>query len=387
MRTGLDRSRHVDMDAVQIDAFLAAVLRGRTMPVPWPAGLGVEPLLRRARYHGIGALLNERLPHGTDWPPELVRAIRDETRQAAMWKLRHQQVLTDLLAALAGRGVRPLLFKGTALAYDRYANPVWRMRAGTDLLVDAGDLAPTREVLPAFGFRRDLDAGGHVVTHAEGWTLQLADGSRHAIDLHRRLAAGGVPAGLLDHAELEAASRPLPRLAAPARGLGPVHALLLACLHRAKHAHSPYWSDGEAHLGGDRLVWLHDIHLLAGTLGDDDRRALITTARAKGLAAVCRDGLAATAARLGTPLAPALQAALDAGSDAEPVATYLRTGRLRALALDLRAVDGTADRLRHLREPCLPPATYMRAKYAAAPFGWLPWLYARRAVEGVRERL
>jgi hypothetical protein len=252
------------VDVGRIDDLLAAVLRGDAPAWPWPSG-GDEAVLGRVRYHGVAALLAERLRGGADWPPALVGAIRDEARHAAMWELRHQQVLTGLLAALAGRGIRPLLFKGTALAYDLYANPVWRLRADTDLLVAAVDLAGTREVLLEHGFARDLDAGGEVVTQQEGWTHLAGDGSRHAIDLHRRVASGALD--LFTWAELFAASRALPRLGAGAFGLGPVHALLLACLHRAKHAHSPYYSDGVGHLGGDRLIWLCDIHLLAAVLG------------------------------------------------------------------------------------------------------------------------
>ena len=40
--------------------------------------------------------------------------------------------------------------------------------------------------------------------------------------------------------------------------LAPVNALVLACIHRLAH-----------HQGRDRLVWLYDIHLLAGRLAGD----------------------------------------------------------------------------------------------------------------------
>ena len=360
------------MDVSRIDDVLAAVLRDAAPAWLWPSVGDEDAVLGRVRYHGVAALLGERLRGGAGGPPGLIRAIRDQARRAAMWELRHQQVLTDLLAALAGRGIRPLLFKGTALAYDLYANPVWRLRADTDLLVAAGDLDGTRDVLLGLGFARDLDAGGEVVTQQEGWTHLAGDGSRHAIDLHRRVASGALD--VFTYRELVVASRALPRLGAGAFGLGPVHALLVACLHRAKHAHSPYYSDGVGHLGGDRLIWLSDIHLLAAALADEDWRAFTSEARARGLALVCRDGLAAAARRFGTVIPPAVSAALAAGGRAEPVAAYVEAGRLRALALDLVAVEGTADRLRYLRELCLPPAGYMSAEYAAARVTWLPWL-------------
>jgi hypothetical protein len=93
------------------------------------------------------------------------------------------------------------------------------------------------------------------------------------------------------------------------------------------------------------------------------------------------------AGRFGTVIRSAVSAALAAVGRTEPVAAYVEAGWLRGLALDLGAGEGRADRLRYLRVPCLPPASYMLAKYAAARVTWLPWLYARRAVEGVRKRL
>ena len=37
-----------------------------------------------------------------------------------MWEMRHHDLLKQVLAKLAKMGVRPLLFKGTALAYSLY---------------------------------------------------------------------------------------------------------------------------------------------------------------------------------------------------------------------------------------------------------------------------
>lgn len=343
--------------------------------------------MRRVRYHGVAALLCERLRGGLCWPADLMQAVREETRKAAMWELRHQQVLIELLTRLAGREVRPLIFKGTALAYSLYGNSVWRMRGDTDFIVAPAEMAPTREVLATQQFRRDLDAGGEAISHAENWTLARAETGIHAIDLHRRLVSGAVMSGLFGYPELLAASRPLPRLGALALGLGHVHALLLACLHRAKHDSSPYYSDGVAYLGGDRLIWLYDMHLLAGAMTAADWQAFTATAQAKGLSDVCLGSLEATVVRFGTQLPPTVLSALDVGDRIGAVAAYLGAGRLHALAMDIRAVDGVTDRLQYLRELCLPPAHYMRAKYASARVAWLPWLYARRAVEGIRKWL
>jgi hypothetical protein len=202
------------VDAERIDELLAAGLRGEAMPWPWPAGVDDEAVLRRVRYHGVAALLAERLRCGTDWLPALFRAIRDAARRAAMWELRHQQVLTGLLAALAGRGIRLLLLKGTALAYDLYANPVWRLRCDTDLLLMPEEAEECRQVLAVLGFRKDLDTSREVVIHEEIWTFASPGGGSHAIDLHRQLNNSDLLANRFPYEDFFAAKRTTP-------GLGP----------------------------------------------------------------------------------------------------------------------------------------------------------------------
>ena len=49
------------------------------------------------------------------------------------------------------------------------------------------------------------------------------------------------------------------------RGLSPVHALLVACIHRVAH-----------HRGTERLIWLLDIHLLASRLEEREWTALVS---------------------------------------------------------------------------------------------------------------
>ncbi len=71
-------------------------------------------------------------------------------------------------------------------------------------------------------------------------------------------------AAALDYGELAARAVPLPALGRNAHAIAPVHALLLACIHRAGHANAPYHVDGIASPEGDRLIWLYDIHLLVG---------------------------------------------------------------------------------------------------------------------------
>jgi hypothetical protein len=369
-----------------VDDLLAAALKGDA--APWlaaGAAASLDVVLARVRYHGIAPLLQERPDAMADWPQAVRRAVRDLAVQAAMWELSHQQMLVRLLDGLAAHGIQALLLKGTALAYGLYDNPACRVRADSDLLVAPADLAACRAVLEAQGFRREPDRGERT-THQEGWTVAAPGGVQHYLDLHRRLSNAELLSTLFTWEELWAEHRTLPHLCASAAGLGHVHALLLACLHRAIHRTSPYYSDGTAHYGGDRLIWLYDSHLLAGAMAEDDWRSFAALARRKGLAEVCREGLELTAARLGTACDPDVLAALAAPGPTEPAAAYVASRRLSQIAQDFRAVPGIRKRWLFLCEMALPPAAYVRMLYRHANWQWLPWLYTRHVVDGLRRR-
>jgi hypothetical protein len=104
--------------------------------------------------------------------------------------------------------------KGTALAYDLYANPVWRLRCDTDLLLMPEDAEECREVLAALGFRKDVGTSREAVIHDETWTLASRGGGSHAIDLQRRLNNSDLLANLFSYEAFLGAKRPTP-------GLGP----------------------------------------------------------------------------------------------------------------------------------------------------------------------
>ena len=114
-------------------------------------------------------------------------------------------------------------------------------------------------------------------------------------------------------------------------------------------------------------------------------RALVRLAREKGLGETCREALDRATACFGTPVPGFVRAALDIKD--ERVAAYLKAGHVTQSWMDFCAIARWADKVRFLRELVFPPADYMRAKYASAARIALPWLYARRALEGVVKRL
>ena len=111
---------------------------------------------------------------------------------------------------------------------------------------------------------------------------------------HRSSLAPGEPCivvAWVTFGELWAGRIPIPKLQAQALGLGRVHALVHALLHRVTN-----FPSGTQ----DRLIWLYDIHLLAGGCSEEEWRQFLRLCADKGIATPCLDGLRATRASFST---------------------------------------------------------------------------------------
>jgi hypothetical protein len=366
---------------------MCAVLRGEHPA--WLDGEGAglsDAFLERSGFHGVQGLLYERLHDEPGWPPAVVDALHWQAIAGTMWELRHQQVVAEVLAALAGVGIEPVLFKGTALAYSLYPGPALRSRGDTDLLVPVHEGGQVMAALAALGFARALELGD-LMSYQACLTREVAGGGEHTLDLHWKINNSEVLARLFEYDELRRDAVPLTALSPHALGAGPVQALLIACMHRAGHKQAPYYVDGVAHFSGDRLIWLYDIHLLALALSRRQWDECLRLAGEKGLRAVCLEGIDQTRSRFATPVPADVLAALASPGPVEPAAAYLNARHLRRRWLDLCAQEGLANKGRFVRELVLPPAQYMRERFPDARPDWLPWLYLRRVLGGLRRRV
>jgi hypothetical protein len=113
---------------------------------------------------------------------------------------------------------------------------------------------------------------------------------------------------------------------------------------------------------------------------------MLTFAGHKGLRKVCLEGIQQSRRYFETPVPADVLAALDSPGPLEPAAEYMDANHLRRRWLDFCALDGASNKLRFVRELVFPPAVYMRDRYPDARLNWLPWLYARRALGGLRRR-
>lgn len=374
--------------SAQSDALICAVLQGERPSWPTAEDTALaEAFLARGEYHGVQALLHERLCTMQGWPAAILQRLREQAVAQAMWEMRHQQILADVLARLASIGIQPVLFKGTALAYSLYGNPVLRTRGDSDLIISPADKTRGLDALGSLGFVRVATASRELSSYQASYTLQVVGGGSHTLDVHWRISDSELLSRLFSYDELRQQAWPLPALSPHALAAGPVHALLLACMHRATHMETPYYVDGVAYFSGNRLIWLYDIHLLAQSMTAEQWAAFSEIAERKGLRAVCLDGIERTRACFHTAVPEHVLAALARRGPTEIVASYLNAGIAKRHWMDFWAMEGAAGRLRLVRELFFPSDVYMRGRFPDAKVKWLPWLYVRRVFEAVRMHL
>jgi hypothetical protein len=374
------------------EVLLCAALRGENpaWSVPGDADF-TAGFLERCVYHGVQPLLHYLVKPepavALGWPQVVLSECHWQAIAWTMWELRHQALLKQVLALLAGMGVQPVLFKGTALAYSLYPGPVLRSRGDTDLIVSLVDRVRVTEALEGLGFMRDAGVSGNFISYQATFTLTEANGSSHSLDLHWRINNSQLLARLFTYEELRSRAQALPELSPHAFAACPVDALLLACMHRSGHKRSPYYVDGVAHYSGDRLIWVYDIHLLARKLTQDEWHEFMGLATQKGLRAVCLEGLGLAQTCFTTTIASAVIEGLARPGHPEPIEQYMGSSAVRRRWLDFCAIEGWRGKLGLLTENLFPPASYMHQKYRDDGSAWLPWLYVRRMKDGMSKRL
>jgi hypothetical protein len=363
------------------DDALSAILREG--PLAWEA-VGCDPrsLLEEAREQEVCALVYHRqrdAPEFASWPDDVRQALEEETRAAVASELLVQRELVRVLEALDGRGIHPLLFKGSALAYTSYPYPSLRSRSDTDLLIPESERDAVRETLQPLGYAPSLQCDGEVLFRQFELARDDDLGVTHALDVHWAISTQAAFAGVLTYHEMWPRALPAPALGERARVPATVDSLLLALIHPAMH-----------HQNERRLLWDYDVRLLVDAMDEAGFEELVQRATQARVAAVCAHGLRVARARLGAPVPPGVLARLAAAPlEDQPTAQYLEAGRswARETADTLRALRGWRDRLRLLREIALPSPGYMLRAYGVDDTRLartlLPALYLHRGVRGV----
>jgi len=375
----------------KIDELICATLRGENHP--WPAvgdDAFAASFIARSNYHGVQALLDRRLQSASGaalgWPKAVVDSCRRAAILQVMWEMRHRELLNQVLARLSDGAAGPILFKGTALAYDLYSSPFLRARGDTDFIIPFGDRDQVCRTLESLGFACTYGVKGEFVNSAAVYErIDPATGS-HPLDVHWRISNAHLLSKLFTYEELRSDARPLPALGRDALAVGPVHALLLACMHPACHRQCPYFVDGVEYYGGDRLIWLFDIHLLLGELQPSQYEAFLELAERKGLGGVCLEGIEDARARFHSLVPEKVWERLSRLKGTGVASRYLSGSVTYQYYLNFLGADGVGNKVRYLGQLLFPPQNHMRVAYSEVRPNWLPWLYLRRAIIEVFKR-
>ena len=329
-------------------------------------------LAEAALEHGVGPIIYRALVDRGHWNavlPGVQELLSRSAREAVVTEpVRHTHLRT-VGEALGQEGIRPLVFKGAAVGHSHYAEPWLRTRGDTDLLVRAEEASRVDSVLTRLGLERFPRPGGSRVTQQARYTITTAS-LEVAYDIHWRIADPHVFANAFSYDELQRESIDGP--VAGLRRIGDVHALLVACVHRAAH-----------HADSDNVRHLYDISLIAKRLTAGEWDRFVARASDVEVRAVCQRGLS-LASELFGPCAPDDVHRRLSTRCPEPSAVFVshRMNRLDLLRSDLRALHTWRERAALLYQHAVPSGDYMRA--AGGRTGRrLPLLYIERLVRGL----
>jgi hypothetical protein len=222
--------------------------------VPWgripgaASALGLAPLVYRN-------LTRAAVRPGV--PREALSALSRSAHAAACQMAIQLDALDEILDALRGAGVAPILLKGAALALALYDQPALRAMQDLDLLVEPGRVEASIDVLRRVGYRAIQGARSDAFYSGHHHAIPMVGrGGRVVVEIHRGL----VPPeeGLhLDPAPFFARAAEVEVRAKRYRMLAPEDQVLHACLHLS-------YCDRFA----GRLRDLTDVHALLEGLGE-----------------------------------------------------------------------------------------------------------------------
>jgi hypothetical protein len=355
---------------------LAVELLSPLGPPTLPPAIDVSSFLASAQADGILGLLHATVSAtgaADRLPPALVESLRAEAHRQVAVELVQRVELRRVVEAIHLRGLDVLLMKGASLAYDVYPDPAWRVRSDVDMFIRGADRAAVRACLDDLGYVCEAEVSGRLVAYQFHSQRFDEHGIRHLCDVHWKVTNPQRFADAVQFDELAEAAVPLPLLGPDARGLGRMHALWLACVHRAAH-----------HYDQDTLVWLYDVHLLMGALDAAGVAQFVALAERTGVRRICLRALLLAQSRFDTKIPPTALAALDAAPADEASTVFLGPGvrKLDVLLDDVRVLRGWDARLTLLKEHLFPDAAYMRRTYAPGSSAPIPWLYVRRIAIG-----
>jgi hypothetical protein len=219
-----------------------------------------------AAIHGISSLLADALR----WqgPPGWTRFLAEQKAHTAQRFLRIQQLLQLIDGGARSQGIALTGLKGAALHAAGIYVAGERPMADVDLLVREAQLARAAQLLAGLGYRHRYQTWKHQVFERDDPDAPAALGE-HAgngikIELHCHIREA-LPLRAVDISDVVFPLRPVP-------GLNPYPSKAALLLHLLLHAAGALTSREL------RLLQLHDVARLAGTMTDEDWEQLLCNA-------------------------------------------------------------------------------------------------------------
>ena len=293
-------------------------------------------------------------------------------RQAA-YSVYQEQELRRVVDEFVRAGIPPIFLKGAALAYTLYPDAALRPGADHDMLIRPEEAVRVRAIFERQGYEPELQPPGEHIASQFGFRRTDARAMVYLFDIHWKISNALVYADRLSYEETRAEAVSMPRLDARALAPSPVHSLVIACVHRIAH-----------HADTDDLLWLYDIHLLAGSLTGAEWERALRLAEAKQLCAVVLCGIERAGRAVGQSAPDAVIERLRGLASREPPAPLLgqRTRMIDVALTDFRTLPTSRARLQLLAEHLMPPVSYMRRAYPRCPAPLLPFAYVYRVARG-----
>src|SRR6516165_8079366 len=373
--------------ATAAENLVCAIIRGDVTSLPLFDDGVLNKLVEVAFNHSVQLILFDtlkKLSTWDRWPPSLRERLKNDFAAACALELIGERELRKVLICLEEHGLRLILLKGVPLAYTIYQSPTLRPRGDMDLLIRESDMQRVGRILSSLGYDGPELEGAKLVSYQCSYRRRDSYGICHHLDVHWKISNEELFARTFSFDELLAEAIEIPALARCALGLGHVHALLLACMHRFVHAHAPFYKNGNPVYAGDHLRWVYDIHLLCSALNTGQWSEFTTLARTKKIAGFCADGLNAARQAFNTKIPGETISALQTAARNEAASTQrLRTSAAAWFLANLRALPDLRQRIALVKQVALPPSAYMMEKYQINNRLALPFLYGYRSVKGV----
>jgi len=290
---------------------------------------------------------------------------------AMLWALALERELVLVTALLEEAGIGSVVLKGPAVAHTVYPDPAWRSFGDLDLLVEASDLARAVELLEAQGFARRLPEPRAGFDTRFGKGVELRNGSKLDVDLHRTLALG--PFGVwLDTRTLFEHTEPFTLGGRAFRKLDAEAILVHAAMHATLGSRMP------------RLVALRDVAQISDGARPDWEavRGLVDAWQAH---VVIDAALRAASSQLGWPIpieAEGLLGGKASRRERRALSAYSRgSQRSDAMAMgSLRTIKGVGAKAAYARAMLLPSREFLAARANAPAEG----SYVRRWLSPLR---